>query len=177
LRVHYCLLLSSLVLFLVARPLDLHAQAQDCPPEPALLSATNPVYLDAMELKQTLESHGFVVHCVFPTMLGSIFRIDEGGVLRSTVEGEASFRTNYGDVDAVFMPKPQTFAGFRITEHREDGGFVYTFAGTPRVWAVNRVESAHRFYFLDRGNQLLLSNDLLLLDRLEKTLQVRHRKL
>jgi hypothetical protein len=104
----------------------------------ALLSSTDLVYADAMELKQHLESHGFVVRCVFPTKMGSIFQVEEGGVLRSTIEGEANFSTNYGDIDVVFVPKPQTFADFKITEHREDGGYLYTFAGTPRVWAVNR---------------------------------------
>lgn len=175
-RIHPHLLLLGLVLLLVSLPLG--AQETNCPKGPALLSPSEPVYSDAMELKQMLQSHGFEVRCVFPTHLWSIFEMaGDGGVMHSTVEGEASFRTNYGDLDAVFMPQPQTFADFKITEHREDGGFLYTFSGTPRVWHANRFGSARRIYFLDHGNQLFFVGDVVLLRRLEQTLQVRRRKL
>lgn len=174
-RVHPNLLLLVLVPLLVA--FELKAQESDCPKGPPPLSPSEPVYSDAMRLKETLKIHGFEVRCVFPTKLGSVFQVDQGGVLRSTVEGEANFRTNYGDVDAVFMPKPQTFADFKITEHREGGGYVYTFGGTPRVWATNRFGSARRMYFLDQNNLLFFINDVALMRRLEQVLQVRHRKL
>ncbi len=174
-RVHLHLVLLVLV---VPFPLRLSGQKSDCPNGPALLSPSEPVYPDAMELKQTLESHGFEVRCVFPTHLWSIFEVaGDGGVMHSTVEGEANFRTNYGDLDAVFVPQPQTFADFKITEHREGSGFLYTFGGTPRVWDVNRFGSARRIYFLDHGNQLFFVGDIALLHRLEEALQVRHRKL
>jgi len=114
---------------------------------------------------------------MFPTILWSIFEVGDGGVMRNTVEGEVNFLTNYGDVTAFFLPKPQTFADFKITEHREDGGFLYTFAGTPRVWATNRFGSARRIYFLDHANQLFFVGDVALLHRLEKVLNERHRRL
>jgi hypothetical protein len=155
----------------------LRAQVPDCPKETALLTPKELVYPDAMELKRTLESHGFVVRCMFPTILWSIFEVGDGGVMRNTVEGEVNFLTNYGDVTAFFLPKPQTFADFKITEHREDGGFLYTFAGTPRVWATNRFGSARRIYFLDHANQLFFVGDVALLHRLEKVLNERHRRL
>jgi len=177
LRVHPNLLLLGLVPLLLAFPFGLSAQENDCPKGPPLLSPSEPIYSDAMELKQTLESHGFVVRCVFPTKLGSIFEVWEGGVMHSTVAGEANFRTNYGEVDAVFMPHPQTFADFKITEHRKDSGFLYTFGGTPRVWDTNRFGTARRMYFLDHGNQLFFINDVALLHRLEQALQSRHRRL
>lgn len=176
-RVHVHLLVAMFIVALVAFPSGLSGQDTDCPKGPPLLSPSDAAYSDAMELKQTLESHGFVVRCVFPTKLGSIFRVDEGGVLRSTVEGEANFRTNYGEVDAVFMPKPQTFADFKITERREGGGYLYTFGGTPRVWETNRFGSARRMYFLDQDNLLFFINNAALMRRLEQVLQVRHRKL
>jgi len=140
LRVHPNLLLLGLVPLLLAFPFGLSAQENDCLKGPPLLSPSEPIYSDAMELKQTLESHGFVVRCVFPTKLGGIFEVWEGRVMHSTVAGEANFRTNYGEVDAVFMPHPQTFADFKITEHRKDSGFLYTFGGTPRVRDTNRLE-------------------------------------
>jgi hypothetical protein len=47
----------------------LSAQEAHCPKGPALLSPSEPVYSDAMELKQMLENHGIELHCVFPTHL------------------------------------------------------------------------------------------------------------
>jgi hypothetical protein len=148
----------------------LFAQASECPPPAVLLLPSDSVYADAMELKQTLESHGFVVRCIFPTKFGSIFQVKDGDVLRSTIEGEADFSTNYGNIDAVFLPKPQTFADFKITAHREGGGYVYTFAGSPRVWDANRFSSASRIYFLKHGNQMLMVGEKLR-RRVERALQ------
>ncbi|MGA9528072.1 MAG: hypothetical protein WBS24_08155 [Terriglobales bacterium] len=170
----------GILLFLTACPYGVRAQELDvCAKEAALLSPTEPIYPDAMELKRTLENHGFVVYCVFPTTLWSVFWVGDGDdrFTHSTVEGEANFHTNYGDATAFFLPKPQTFANFKITEHREDGGFLYTFAGTPRVWATNRFGSARRIYFLDHDNQLFFVGDVTLLHRLEKVLNARHRRL
>jgi hypothetical protein len=167
----------GVVPLLLAFAFELSAQESDCPKGPPLLSPSEPAYSDAMELKQTLESHGFAVRCVFPTKLGSIFEVDDGGAIHSTVEGEADFRTNYGEVDVVFLPKPQTFANFKISERRKDSGFLYTFGGTPRVWDTNLFGSARRMYFLDHGNQLFFINDVRLLHRLEQALQARHRRL
>ena len=164
--------LGSLVLLLLGVSLSLFSQVSECPPAVSRLSSTDPVYADAMELKQKLQSHGFVVRCVFPTKMGSIFQVTEGGVLRSTIEGEANFSTNYGDIDAVFVRKSQTFADFKITEHRQGVGYLYTFAGTPRVWEVNRLGSARRNYFLKHDNQLLLVSDNKLRGRLEQALQL-----
>jgi hypothetical protein len=156
-RPHHLLVGLGLLLAMCQSPL--FAQEPECPRTASVLSSTDQVFADAMELKRILESQGFVVRCVFPTKFGSIFQVEEGGVMRSTIEGEANFRTNYGDVGVVFVPKPQTFEDFKITEHRKDGGYLYTFAGTPRVWAVNRLESPRRIYFLKHDNQLLLSDD------------------
>ncbi len=166
----------GILLFLTPCPYELRAQ-EPRSKELAMLSPTEPVYPDAMELKRTLESHGFVVRCMFPTTLWSVFEVEDGGVMHNTVEGEVNYHTNYGDVTAFFLPKPQTFANFKITEHREDGGFLYTFAGTPRVWATNRFGSARRIYFLDHANQLFFVGDIALLQRLEKVLNARHRRL
>lgn len=171
-------LLLGTVLLLVSFPVALSAEETGCPNEPALLSPSEPVYAEAMALKQTLESHGFDVRCVFPTHMSSIFEVaGDAERMHSTVEGEACFRTNYGDLDAVFLPQPQTFADFKITEHRENSGYLYTFAGTPRVWAANRFGSARRTYFLDHENQLWVIGDVRLLHRLEQTFPVRHRRL
>ena len=95
--------------------------------------------------------------------------VQENGVLHSTIEGEACFSTNNGGIDVVFLPKPQTFANFKITEHRKGGGYLYRFTGTPRVWAGNKFKfgTAGRQYFLKHGNQLFIVGDERLFARLE----------
>ena len=71
-------LMAVLVLLFGASHFLLLAQTSACPTGEALLSASDPVYSDAMQLAQTLGSHGFVIKCVFPTKLGSIFRAVDG---------------------------------------------------------------------------------------------------
>lgn len=144
--------------------LPLPAQSPECPTGEALLSPSNPAYSDALELEQSLQNHGISVKCIFPTKLNSVFMVEGNGTLQSTIEGEVCFRTNYGDLSVVFLPKPQTFADFKITERREGGGYVYRFSGRPRVWAGNRFQfgSAQRIYFLKRENQLFLADNQLI---------------
>jgi hypothetical protein len=125
-----------------------------------------------MELRRTLEANGFTVQCMFPTKLGSMFQVADGRFTRSTIAGEANFQTNDGGVDVIFLPKTQTFADFRITERREDSGYLYTFAGNPRVWDVDRLGTARRMYFLKHDNHLFLVSDPKVRARLEKTLHV-----
>ncbi|HKH99132.1 MAG TPA: hypothetical protein VJ999_08490 [Candidatus Sulfotelmatobacter sp.] len=167
-------LVAGFVLLLAASHYQLFAQSPECPPSKVLLSASDPAYADAMDLAITLEAHGFTVRCMFPTKLGSIFQVADGDVLRSTIEGEANFSTNYGAFDVIFMPKPQTFADFRITERRSDGGYLYRFTGTPRVLAGNKFKfgTATREHFLKHDNHLLLVSDDNLRARLEEALHL-----
>lgn len=148
------------------------AQSDQCPPDPALLARTDPAYGDAIEVADELRAHGFIIRCIFPSKLGSIFQIEEGGVLRSTIEGNAVFRSNLGDIEVVFMPKPQTFQGFRVTEHAARDGWWYSFGGTPRVWKANHFGSVRRTYFMKRGNQLFVLGEGELRLRLIKELNL-----
>jgi hypothetical protein len=160
---------AGFVLLLAAFTTSLVAQSVACTPDKALLSTSDPAYADAMELQQRLEKHDFTIRCIFPTKFGSVFMVDQNGVLQSTVEGEACFSTNYGGIDVVFLPKAQTFAGFKITEHREGGGFLYRFTGTPRVAAGEKFKfgTATRQYFLKHGNYLIIVSTNQLVARLE----------
>ncbi len=152
------------ILLLAASSFPLCAQSVPCPPPAALLSFSDPAYADAMELKQSLENHGFAVPCIFHTKLSSVFMVDVSGTLQSTVEGEFCFSTNRGGIEVVFLPKPQTFADFKITEHRQGGGYLYRFTGTPRVWAGDKFKfgTADRQYFLKQENRLFIVTDALL---------------
>jgi hypothetical protein len=160
----------SLVLVVSCSPIL--AQPVPCPPAAALLSSSDPAYADAMELSHTLENHQFTVRCVFPTKFGSVFMVEQNGVLVSTIEGEACFSTDYGGIDVIFLPTPQTFADFKITERREGGGYVYRFSGMPRVHGGNKFKmgTAGRNYFLKRDNLLFIVGGDRLLARLEDAL-------
>ncbi len=163
-------LLFVLIVLLAASRLPLCAQSVPCPPPAALLSSSDPAYADAMEIAQRLQHHDFTVQCVFPTKFGSIFMVEENGVLVSTIEGEACFSTNFGGVDVIFLPKPQTFADFKITEHRAGGGYIYRFSGTPRVHGGDKfkVGTAGRNYFLKYDNLLFIVGNDRLLARLQR---------
>jgi hypothetical protein len=100
--------------FLLAALSELFAQSEPCPPRAALISPDHPAYMDAMGLQKALEAHAFIVYCVFPTKFSSAFLVWENGIAHSTIEGEAAFRTNFGDIGAVFVPKPQSFAELNI---------------------------------------------------------------
>jgi hypothetical protein len=169
-RLH--LLSAGVLVLFTAGCCTTFAQDSPCPPPAVSLSTSDPAYSDAMQLAHQLEKHGFIVRCIFPTKFGSIFQVSNGDVVERTIEGEANFTTNFGAFDAVFVPKPQTFADFKVTEHREGGGYLYRFSGTPRVWAVNRYGTAYRQYFLKRGNQLLVVGDEQLRMRLERALHL-----
>jgi len=165
-------LVAGLVLLFFATSLSLLAQSVPCPPGAALLSSSDPAYPDAMELSRRLEHHDFTVRCIFPTKFGSAFMVEQNGVLVSTIEGEACFSTNFGGIDVIFVSEGQNFADFKITEHREGGGYLYRFSGTPRVHGGDKFKlgTAGRNYFLRRDNLLFIVGNNQLLGRLEEAL-------
>lgn len=154
--------LVSAFAWLLTTPLLL-AQSVGCSPEEtaALLSPADPAYDDAIELARTLSEHGFTINCVLTSKLGGLF---------NGLEGAALFRTTDGDFDALFLPKPKTFADLKIVERQLKKGFAYFFAGKPRSWSANRLESVRREYFINRGSQLLVLSDDPLRTKLESVL-------
>jgi hypothetical protein len=156
--------------FLFAAFSRVFAQSPSCPPHTALIAANDPAYADAIGLQSALEAHGFVVYCIFPTKLSSAFLVRRSGVAHSTVEGEAAFRTNFGDFGAVFVPKPQNFAELNIKELRKDGGYLYTFSGMPGVWMLKQLGSNRRQFFIKNGNYVLSMSDDKLRDRIGEAL-------
>lgn len=156
--------LCRFILLLAAPSVPLCAQSVPCPPPAALLSPSDPAYADAMELKENLENHAFTVECIFHTKLSSVFMVDVNSSLQSTVEGEFCFSTNRGGIEVVFLPRPQTFSDFKITEHRQGSGYLYRFTGAPRVRAGNKFKfgTAYRQYFLKQDNHLFIVTDALL---------------
>jgi hypothetical protein len=132
-------------------------QLDDCPGPAALMSPDQPAYADAMTLKNSLESQGMVVRCIFETKFSSQFIVWENGKPRSTVEGEACIRTNLGALEVLFVSPPRTFADLKIREHRARGRYLYTVSGMPDVWPskFKRWGSVRRTYYFRHDNYLL----------------------
>jgi hypothetical protein len=153
-------LLASLTLPLLVIVLCARLSAQqgdDCPGPAALMSPDQPAYADAMALKNSLESQGMVVRCIFETKFSSQFIVWENGTPRSTIEGEACIRTNLGNLEVLFLSRPRTFADLKIKEHRTRGGYLYTVSGMPDVWPgkFKRWGSVRRTYYFRHDNYLL----------------------
>ena len=143
----------------------LQGQLTECSPEDTalLLQPTDAAYSDAMELGSTLGEHGFAIRCILNSKLGTLFK---------GLAGSARYRTDRGDFDALFLHAPQTFAELQIAERQVRKKFVYTFSGKSRAWAINRLESDRREYFLKHANQLLILDDEQLRLKLQDTLNI-----
>lgn len=167
--------LPALIVVVVAMssPAPAKAQVAPCPPAEISYQPGNPAYQDATNLRQTLESHGVEVYCIFETKLSSRFLRDENGTPRFTLEGEACIRTKYGDIGAFFVARPQTFAPLKIKEHRNSGGYLYTFSGMPDVWLPPDLGSAGRVHYYKHDNYLLSIDDSPLRTLLEQALGLR----
>jgi hypothetical protein len=114
----------------------------------ALLKLTDPAYAETVELTHELEGHGNVVRCVLQSKMANAFN----GQL-----GAALYRTSRGDFEALFLPKPQTFASIRLTESHKSGDYVYSFQGTPGP--PHTMDCARRTFFAKRANRLFVTED------------------
>jgi len=128
-------------------------QSQGCssPDLNALLRPTDPVYAGTVELTHELEDHGNVVRCVLQSKMANVF----DGQL-----GAALYRTSRGDFEALFLPKPQTFASIRLIESHKNSRYVrylYSFQGTPR--SPLTMDCARRTFFARSANRLFVTED------------------
>ena len=114
------------------------------------LAKSDAAYPDAMDLAQTLISHSFIVTCVSPSQMTDTF---EGR------EGAAVYRTNEGDFEALFLPKPQNFNKLRVIERYDGQSYRYCFAGRPEPWPANLIESNFPLYFVKHRNELIVAQD------------------
>jgi hypothetical protein len=124
------------------------AEQSPCGRPHTLPLSTNPAYADAMELAQSLRSHGIAVKCV---LLSKEERMFEGQ------EGAANYQTDVGVFEALFLPKPETFDALDIIGHEEAGGFIYSFRGSPR--SLTDQWEGRRVYFVRHESQLLHTLD------------------
>jgi hypothetical protein len=121
--------------------------SQVCSPKDltAVLTSTDPVYAETVELTRELENHGFVVRCVLQSKLATFFQ----GQL-----GAALYRTSRGDFEALFLPKPHTFDSVRLVERQQNGGYQYFFQGSPSTAGMT---CARRTFFAKRANRFFIA--------------------
>ena len=141
------------------------AQASGCGAEESdsILQPTDAIYEDALDLARILNEHHITIQCVLTSKLGGFFLGTKGAVL---------YRTADGDVGALFLPKPRTFADLAIVERPARNGFAYSFSGKPRPANAARLESDHRQFFLKRDNTLLILGDEALKNKLAGALNL-----
>jgi hypothetical protein len=101
------------------------------------------VYEDATELARTLENRGFVVECI---------RRSVGEHLFESEKGSAWFKTDQGIFEVWFLPQAQNFALLNIISQEQDGRYIYTFRGTPRI--ATTIDSSKPISFVKHGNLL-----------------------
>jgi hypothetical protein len=121
------------------------AQSSDCTGKTAQaqLSATDPAYVDAMDLTRYLIDHGFVVKCVLESKQHHQFNGQTGAAL---------YRTDRGDFEALFLPPGKTFDDIKIVEERQGARFHYSFRGTPQSPA--NIDSSKQIYYVKFRNVL-----------------------
>lgn len=134
--------------------------AQDACDPRTLLPLTDPAYSDAMELAATLNRHDISVRCVLRSKEAQMF---EGQL------GAAFFRSNMGNFEALFLPRPETWDELRVVEQRETGSYTrYYFQGAPRYAGTWEGRSV---YFVRHENQLLHTLDQQMAAKLRDALE------
>jgi hypothetical protein len=136
-------------IFLLAVLTDVVAQTTACTSEELKeqLQSDADVYHDAMTLAGTLRKHGISTKCV----LGSTL---EGSFVGQ--EGAATYRTDHGDFEVLFLAQPKTFDRLSVKEWRDGYGFSYSFNGPPKPWPANLIESSFPIYFIKDRNMLFV---------------------
>ena len=144
-RVHFALI----VLFLcAASPVLLSAQSSDecsdAGAKQAWEDQSSPVYADATELARTLNERDFVVECIRRSKEEHLF---------DSQKGAAWFKTDKGVFEVWFLPGKESFAALEIIEKpQENGRYIYTFRGRPRI--LTPVDSSKPIFFIKQGNLL-----------------------
>lgn len=72
-------------------------------------------------------------------------------------KGAALYITNRGDFDVIFLAKPQNFDSFEIAERQENGTYIYTFRGNPRLFSAGM--EGKKTYFFKQSNKLFIAFD------------------
>jgi hypothetical protein len=147
------------ILLLCLAPLVASADQSRCPSESKYnLSSRDPVYADAISVKNALTKAGVNVECVTPSTMVDMFEHQTGA---------AFFRTTAGFFELLVLDKPYDFDALEVIEN----GSVYSFRGGPARVENNPIRSPFQFpygwQFIKRQNQLLACKDTKLAARLK----------
>jgi hypothetical protein len=151
----------SFFLLLLFCPKGMLGQATPCNPEElkAALPSNAQAYPDAIALSGILERNKISVRCILLSKMDGTFDGQEGAGL---------YRTDRGDFEALFLPRPQNFERLKVIERQEGSRYSYSFVGPPRPWPANRIDAAFRMYFVKYQGVLFVVTDKALAATLEK---------
>jgi hypothetical protein len=136
-------------------------QATPCNPEELKVSLPSNAqsHPDAIELSGILERNKISVRCILLSKMDGTFDGQEGAAL---------YRTDHGDFEALFLPRPQNFERLKVIERQEGSRYSYSFVGPPRPWPANRIDAAFRMYFVKYQSVLFVVTDKALAATLER---------
>jgi hypothetical protein len=112
----------------------------------SLMKPDYPAYEDAMQFARALNERGIRVLSVHRSKLDGFF---------PGIQKAAFFKTEKGVVEVIFFPEPEGVENVIVTERREAGRFLYSFAGQPNATAIG-FDSAQPMYFLIHGNWFIV---------------------
>lgn len=111
------------------------------------LGPEDPAYGSAVQLAQTLSSHGIKVICVGPSKMVNFFVGQKGA---------AFFRTDHGNFNALFAFQPEQFAYLAVVERPREGRLhTYDFYGTPKV----RTMQGREHFFVKQDTTFVVTPD------------------
>jgi len=147
-RMHRAPVAICIAVLCAAWPTVLSAQSRDaCEDDGAKQGwddGSSPVYADAVDLARTLSNRGIMVVCIRRSKEEHLF---EGQ------KGAAWYKTDHGIFEVWFLPKTQSFAALEVIEEpQENGRYIYSFRGTPRILA--HMDSSKPISFIKHGNAL-----------------------
>ena len=106
--------------------------------------ASSPVYVEAHDLAQKLQSAGIQVQCIRRSKEEHLF---DGQA------GAAWFKTDQGAFEVWFLPEADSFNGLHVIEQSTNNGrFLYSFTGMPRISTT--FDSSRRMWFIQQRNVL-----------------------
>ena len=89
------------------------------------------------------------MQCVLPSKLAGTCANPQQG----NGNAAALFRTDRGDFEVLFLPKPFVFDHVTAKEEKHSNYYHYSFSGNPQCGSI---EGPRRIYFVKRGNKMFV---------------------
>ncbi|MEO7971378.1 MAG: hypothetical protein ABI698_08770 [bacterium] len=128
----------------------------------SLMQPGHPDYEDAMQFARVLNERGIHVLSVHRSKLDGFF---------PGIQKAAFFKTENGVAEVIFFPEPEGAENVIVTERREAGRYLYSFAGQPNATMANGFDSVRPMYFLMHGNWFIVLDDESLYHEVKRALK------